>query len=275
MNKGGQEVIMTETITGVEVLKSRQNFSNYIEEHSHSVIEKLLKDYPKRPLHIIYPQLTQSSDGLLEAVSQLNGHLKAYIFWFIVNEKEDLKNITVNLNHYFDKNYCGIFLIKAVLNEDKIEFEPLLTPEVPTKQVRNENTPAKLLQKAYWDKYEQICDELQNDVQVIPAPQHYQYISIGKKGVQIMQTVNTMDKYIATELFINNDKAIFNKLLEYKSEIEEQLGFVDWQALDGKKSSRIRKTLNYDISDVSQLDKAIKEHIKMAEDFRETFRKYL
>lgn len=266
---------MTETITPIEVLKSRQNFSNYIEQHSQDVIKNLLKEHPKRPLHIIYPQLTQSSDGLLEAVSQLNGKLKAYIFWFIVNEKEDLKNITVNLNHYLDKNYCGIFLIKAVLNDDKIDFEALLTPEVPTKQVRNENTPAKLLQKAYWDKYFEICDELQSEMQVTPAPRHYQYISIGKKSVQIMQTVNTVDKYIATELFINNDKAIFNKLLGYKSEIEEKLGFLDWQALDGKKSSRIRKTLNYDISDVSQLDKAVKEHIKIAEDFRKTFSEYL
>lgn len=90
-----------------------------------------------------------------------------------------------------------------------------------------------------------------------------------------MQTVNTKDKYVATELFINNDKDIFNNLLKSKDEIETKLGFLDWQDLEGKKSSRIRQTLNYDISDTSQVDKAIKDHIKMAEDFREIFRKYL
>ena len=74
--------------------------------------------YPSRPLQIIYPQLTQSSDGLMEIVRQLEGNQKAYIFWFIVNEKEDLKNIALKLNLFFDKNYCGIFIIKAVLNED-------------------------------------------------------------------------------------------------------------------------------------------------------------
>ena len=266
---------MTETITATEVLKSRQNFSDYIEQNADTVIQNLLKDYPSRPLQIIYPQLTQSSDGLMEIVSRLEGNQKAYIFWFIVNEKEDIKNIAMTLNHYFDKNYCGVFIIKAVINGDKIEFEPILKPEAPTKQIRNKNTPAKLLQKAYWEKYFEICDELQSDMQVNPAPQHYQYISIGKKGVQIMQTVNTKDKYIATELFINNDKDIFKKLMEQKNEIEEKLGFLDWQALDGKKSSRIRQILNYDISDVSQIDKAVKEHIKMAENFRETFKKYL
>ena len=263
------------TITPIEVLKSRQNFSDYIEQNADTVIKNLLKDYPPRPLQIIYPQLTQSSDGLMEIVSRLEGNPKAYIFWFIVNEKEDLKNIALTLNHFFDKNYCGIFIIKAVLNEDKIEFEPILKPEAPTKQIRNENTPAKLSQKAYWEKYFEICDELQSDMQVNPAPQHYQYISIGKKGVQIMQTVNTKDKYIATELFINNDKDIFKKLMEQKNEIEKKLGLLDWQALEGKKSSRIRQILNYDISDVSQIDKAIKDHIKMAEDFRETFKRYL
>ncbi|HIT92456.1 MAG TPA: DUF4268 domain-containing protein [Candidatus Stercorousia faecigallinarum] len=266
---------MTETITATEVLKSRQNFSYYIEHNADTVIKNLLKDYPTRQLQIIYPQLTQSSDGLIEIVSRLEGNQKAYIFWFIVNEKEDLKNIALKLNLFFDKNYCGIFIIKAVLNEDKIEFEPVLKPALPSKQVRNENTPAKLLQKAYWEKYFEICDELQSEMQVNPAPQHYQYIPIGKKGVQIMQTVNTKDKYIATELFINNDKDIFKKLMERKTEIEEKLGFLDWQALEGKKSSRIRQTLNYDISDASQFDNAIKDHIKMAEDFRETFKKYL
>ena len=236
---------MTETITPIEVLKSKQNFSDYIEQNADSVIQNLLKDYPTRQLQIIYPQLTQSSDGLIEIVSRLEGNQKGYIFWFIVNEKEDLKNIALKLNLFFDKNYCGIFI------------------------------PAKLLQKAYWEKYFEICDELQSEMQVNPAPQHYQYIPIGKKGVQIMQTVNTKDKYIATELFINNDKDIFKKLMERKTEIEEKLGFLDWQALEGKKSSRIRQTLNYDISDASQIDNAIKDHIKMAEDFRETFKKYL
>lgn len=266
---------MTETITALEVLKSKQNFSNYIEQHAHDVIKNLITDYPARPLQIIYPQLTQSTDGLMEIVNQLAENQKAYIFWFVVNEKEELKNTANTLNHYFDKNYCGIFIIKVLLNEDKIDFECILKPEIPTKQVRNLNTPAKLMQKAYWDKYFEICDNLQSEMQVIPAPQHYQYISIGKKGVQIVQTVNTKDKYIATELFINNDKEIFNKLYKHKDEIETEIGFLDWQLLEGRKSSRIRKTADYDIANPKHVEIAIKEHIKMAEELRETFKKYL
>ncbi|MCD7879853.1 MAG: DUF4268 domain-containing protein [Candidatus Gastranaerophilales bacterium] len=111
-----------------------------------------------------------------------------------------------------------------------------MKPEIPTKTIRNENTPAKLLQKEYWEQYFEICDELQSEMQVTPAPRHYQYISMGKAGVQIVQTVNTKDNYAATEIMINNNKEIFNKLLENKSEIEEKLGNLDWQFLEGKKS---------------------------------------
>ena len=176
-------------------------------------------------------------------MNRLAGNQKAYIFWFIANEKEELRNTAITLNNYFDKNYCGIFTIKTILIGNKIEFEPLLKPEIPIKQTRNDNTPAKQLQKEYWEKYFEICDTLQSEMQVTPAPRHYQYIPIGKMGVQIMQTVNTQDKYIGTELFINNDKGIFNKLFENKEEIEKELGELDWQALEGKKSSRIRKTI--------------------------------
>ena len=266
---------MTEAITAQEVLKSRQNFSNYIEKYKDDVINELLKDYPNRGLHIICPQLTQNADGLIEAVGELRGNQKAYIFWFIANEKEDLINIAKTLNHCFNQNYCGLFVIKTILNGDKIEFKPILKPEIPTKQVRNNNTPAKQIQKEYWDRYFEVCDELQSEMQINPAPQHYQYISIGKKGVQIMQTVNTKDKYVATELFINNDKDIFNNLLKSKDEIETKLGFLDWQDLEGKKSSRIRQVLHYDITDTSNLYEIIKSHIKMAEDFRDTFKRFL
>lgn len=103
------------------------------------------------------------------------------------------------------------------------------------------------------------------------------YSIIGKrfnKGTEQEDEFRIPD-YNITELFINNDKDIFNNLLKSKDEIETKLGFLDWQDLEGKKSSRIRQVLHYDITDTSNLDETIKSHIKMAEDFKETFRKFL
>lgn len=270
---------MTETITALEVLKSKQNFSNYIEQHSDTVIKDLLKDYPARPLQIIYPQLTQSSEGLMEAVSQLNGDLKAYIFWFIVNEKENLKNIANTLNNYFDKKYCGIFLIKASLNDDKIEFETISKPEFAIKQKRevNTNTPSKQLQKSYWKIYIDLCDASEHpDMQISEAlPRHYQYVSIGKARVQILQTVNTSKNYVASEIAINNNKSIFENLLTYREDIEKEVGKLIWDCKENNKSCKIRKVFEIDINNPQNHEKAILEHIKMGAELKAIIYKYL
>ena len=44
-------------------------------------------------------------------------------------------------------------------------------------------------------------------------PQHYQNISIQKSGVQILQTVNTQRNYVASEIAINNNKDLIERLL--------------------------------------------------------------
>ena len=228
-------------------------------------------------MHIVYPQLTQSPEGLINAAGALVDEQKAYIFWFIANEKEDLLKIAKTLNNFFDKNYCGIFVIKTILNGDKMDFECLLKPELSDKKsyTRNENTPAKIFQKEYWEKYFEICDALQSEMQVNPKPQHFQYLPMGKRGVQIMQTVNTKLGFVATEIFINNNQSIFEKLLEHKVEIEEELGFLEWQPIEGKKSSRIRKTLGVNILKEENIERAVKLQIKTAEDFKKVFLKYL
>ena len=264
------------TITDTDALKSKANFTSYVEEHSQEIIEEALKGYPQHLLHIIYPQLTPSADGLMAAVGNLVDEQKAYIFYFVANEKEEVFKVIKVLNQNFT-DYCGIFVFKAELNNDKIEFKTILKPNLTKKPKRivNEQAPAKIFQKKYWKRYFELCDSLESDIQVNPKAQHLQYIPMGKRGVQIYQIVNTKLNCVSTEIFINEDKSIFNKLLEHKLEIEEELGYLEWQPLEGKKSSRIRKTLGVDISKDENLDRAIQLHIQTAEDFKKVFSKYL
>ena len=84
-----------------------------------------------------------------------------------------------------------------------------------------------------------------------------------------------LNKRVATEIFINNDQSIFEKLFEHKADIEEQLGYLEWQPIEGKKSSRIRKTLGVDILKEENIERAVKLQIQTAEDFKKVFSKYL
>ena len=260
----------TITTTLTDVFKSRQNFSDYIETNSSEVISQILENYPKRSMHIVYPQLTQSSEGLINAAGELVEEQKAYIFWFIANEKEDLLKIAKTLNNFFDKNYCGIFVIKAFLNRDKIEFNCILKPEHSI----NINTSCKIMQKQYWEKYFEICDEMALDLQVNPQYQHWQYLPMHKRRVCLMLSVSIQKEYIGVDLVIS-DKTIYKYLYNIKDKIEAELGKLEWINEPNNKTTKIRKTLTYDVSDLNTQAKAVKDHIDLALQFKETFSKYL
>ena len=260
----------TITTTLTDVFKSRQNFSDYIETNSSEVISQILENYPKRSMHIVYPQLTQSSEGLINAAGELVEEQKAYIFWFIANEKEDLLKIAKTLNNFFDKNYCGIFVIKAFLNGDKIEFNCILKPEHSI----NKNTPCKIMQKQYWEKYFEICDEMALDLQVNPQYQHWQYLPMHKRRVCLMLSVSIQKEYIGVDLVIS-DKTIYKYLYNLKDKIEAELGKLEWINEPNNKTTKIRKTLTYDVNDLNTQAKAVKDHIDLALQFKETFSKYL
>lgn len=260
----------TNTTTLADVFKSRQNFLDYIEANSSEIISQLLENYPKHSMHIVYPQLTQSSEGLINAAGELVDEQKAYIFWFIANEKEDLLKIAKTLNNFFDKNYCGIFVIKAFLNVDKIEFNCILKPEHSI----NRNTPCKIIQKQYWEKYFEICDEMALDLQVNPQYQHWQYLPMHKRRVCLMLSVSIQKEYIGVDLVIS-DKNIYKYLYNLKDKIEAELGKLEWINEPNNKTTKIRKTLTYDVSDLNTQAKAVKEHIDLALQFKETFSKYL
>ena len=260
----------TNTTTLADVFKSRQNFLDYIEANSSEIISQLLENYPKRSMHIVYPQLTQSSEGLINAAGKLVDEQKAYIFWVIANEKEDLLKIAKTLNNFFDKNYCGIFVIKAFLNVDKIEFNCILKPEHSI----NRNTPCKIIQKQYWEKYFEICDEMALDLQVNPQYQHWQYLPMHKRRVCLMLSVSIQKEYIGVDLVIS-DKTIYKYLYNIKDKIEAELGKLEWINEPNNKTTKIRKTLTYDVSDLNTQAKAVKDHIDLALQFKETFSKYL
>ena len=133
--------------------------------------------------------------------------------------------------------------------------------EIPTKPKRNKDTPTKRLQKNYWDLYITECDISENpDMQIKEAvPQHYQNVSIQKNGIQILQTINTLSNYVASEIAINNNKELFNKLFKNKTNIEKEIGKLQWDSKDTNKSAKIRKIFSIDINNSKNHKKAILE----------------
>lgn len=265
----------TLTLTAEQAFKSRKNFEDFIRDYDKQEILKVLSDCPgveDKTLTII-AELTQNFETYASALSELQrANLPRQIIWIVANEKGNFVECVKILNSLFTKGGC-IFLLKAYLNDNKMAFKILAQPSKTGRGSSGSDT--KLRQYNYWQKYFEICDELECNLQIKPASQHWQYIPIGKAGVSIQLTINTQQNYVGCELLINNNKEIFYKLEKSKEKIEKQLGELDWQELQGKKSSRIRKIYSTDLANEKIWETAVKEQIRMAEEFKTTFSKYL
>jgi len=267
------------TLTAEQILKTRQTFSDYVETHHDEISEEIAKDYPEAAFHTAFAQLTQNFEGF-KKFAELSP-VNQYVFWYITNEQQEVMQAIEVLNQMG----CGIFVIKGVLNEDKVEFIPVLKPEIRQKQKQtasrtiNKNTDTKNLQMEYWQVYEKICDTLGlGDFQVKPAQQHYQYLAAGKGGCSLLLTFNVKDS-LATVEFVNVtdlDKSKFNQLFAAKDKIEEELGELEWFEIPGKKSSKIKTVIKInDRNDRKEWETVIEQQIETAKQFKAVIPKYL
>ena len=260
-----------------EICKSKAAFNDFILNNPMPLeICEIMQNYPQKPV-VKIAELTQNIETLINTIGTEDFDTNQYLVWIVTRAKDEIVNTVKRLN---GKEGLGIFIMRAYLYNDETEigFECLLKPELKekVKRVINTETPAKQLQKEYWEVYKEVSDELQSEIQILEAlPRHYQPVSIGVKGVQIMLTINTQKHYIAAEIGINNDKTLFEKLLEHKEEIESEVGELEWDSKESNKSAKIRKTYYIDINNPVNHEKAAEEHVKMAEALTAIARKYL
>ncbi|MBO6180625.1 DUF4268 domain-containing protein [bacterium] len=266
-----------EKITLEEAFKSKAKFEELMVNSPMPIeICEVMQDYPKKPT-IRIAELTQNFETFLNKVGEEGFDPKQYLVWITTNPKDKIINTIKAINN--PTTGLGTFIFKASLNEDKTEFECILKPNEPSpsRRVKNENTPAKQNQKVYWETYITVCDASEHpNMQIKEAlPRHYQNISIGKSGVQILQTINTRENYVASEIAINNDKSIFERLIEHKSEIEKEVGKLEWYSKEGNTSSKIRKVFNIDVNLPKNHEQAATEQVEIANELTQIVYKYL
>jgi len=86
-------------------------------------------------------------------------------------------------------------------------------------------------------------------VRQTPAPQHWYNISNGSSEAHIGLTVNTRENLLGCEVYIDDNKPLFQFLKNQQSSIEKQLGGkLEW--IEAKKACRIvQRKENADIDD--------------------------
>ena len=226
-----------------EAFKSKAKFSELMENTPIPIIEELANSSKDKTI-IQIAELTQNEDTFFnvmgdESITNLQKPL--FIVWAITKEKERIMRV-VNLINKNANSGFGIYVFKVDSNENQIFIKCLAKPQI--KKV-SQGGKAKQFQLEYWEKYSEVCDSLgEGDYQIIPKPQHWQYLPLGKTGVSIQLTLNTRDNFIGVDLCITNNVQLFESLNSHKTDIEQALGTLEWVNKSNVKTAIIRKTIN-------------------------------
>ena len=264
------------TITAEEALKSKKNFEEFISDYDSPIITSTLANYSNIGGEVVVKicDLTQKIETLSSALADStiqNLQKPPFIVWIVTSPKDELLEVVKTLNKFSVKG-TKIFVFKAFLNEDKIKFECLLKPDILN---NSKGGKAKQLQLEYWTKYSEICDLLgEGDYQIIPKPQHWQYLPLGKTGISFQLTINTRDSFIGVDLCITNNVQLFDLLNSHKTDIEQELGALEWINKSNIKTARIRKTINIEITQ-DNFESIARTHIEIAKEFKKAVSKYL
>ena len=176
-------------------------------------------------------------------------------------------------NNLNENTYIGVIkqgVLKVVKQDNTVTFEGILDGDINS------------IVYEYFDlatDYSKLKEKLSKvDANMRKATtDHWYSVAIGTSEAHIDITLVNKDSVIGVELYISDNKELYDKLYENKDKIEEELGFnLEWRRLDSSKASRIIyhiKGLNFD--DHSNYNDLMNKTIDIAVALRDTFRKYI
>ncbi len=237
---------------------------------------------------IIENQLEQSDhDHLGKIITYASGLDAEVIVWIVKRAREEHRSAIewLNNNTNSDVNFFLIEL-KAYTIGNSIPAPYFSVIEKPNDFVKNTkiNNGSDSLNKSqserleFWSRFNEILIDRGKPFNVRKATtDHWYDVATGTSGVHVSMNLVNKDSIVCIDLYINDDKKLFDKLFAKKDIIEEELGFkLIWDRLDNSKASRIKynlEGLNFD--DHSNYDSLMNEMINISVKMRDTFKKYI
>lgn len=237
---------------------------------------------------IIENQLEPSNfEHLGKIITYASGLDAKVIVWIVKQAREEHKSAIewLNNNTNSDINFFLIELHAYKIGDSKPapQFQIVEKPNDFIKFSKNKTNSDSLNKSQserleFWNRFNDKLIEKGKPFNVRKATtDHWYDIAIGTSEAHIAIDLVNKDSMIVIELYINDNKEIFDKLYENREEIEEKFGHkLIWDKLENKKASRIKyyiKGLNFD--NHSNYDELIDESIDSATKMRDIFKKLI
>ena len=237
---------------------------------------------------IIENQLEMSNhDHLGKIITYASGLDAKVVVWIVKEAREEHRSAIEWLNNNTNSN-VNFFLIEIhaykIGNSDNAPmFQVIEEPNDFIKNNKSTNSSDTMNKSQsqrveFWNQFNNVLVERGKPFNVRKATtDHWYNVAIGTSDAHIDITLVNKDSVIGVELYITDNKELFDKLYQKKDKIEDDLGFkLDWRRLNNSKASRIVtfiKGLNFD--DHSNYNELMNKTIDLAVLMRDTFKKYI
>lgn len=237
---------------------------------------------------IIENQLEGTNHEHLGKIITYASGLNAKVMVWIVNEAKEEHRAAIewlNNNTNSDVNFflVEIHAYKIGDSDAAPKFEVVEKPNdfVKRSKVKTDNSDLNKSQGErliFWEQFNQVVVSRGKPFNLRKANTDHLYdVAMGTSDAHITIDLVNKDNRIVVEVYISDNKELFDTLEKHKEEIEQELGFsLIWDRLDGKKASRIKYCipgLNFD--DHSNYNGLMNQTIDAAVKLRDTFKKYI
>ena len=237
---------------------------------------------------IIENQLEISNhDHLGKIITYASGLDAKVVVWIVKEAREEHRSAIEWLNNNTNSN-VNFFLIEIHAyrigeSDPAPMFQVVEQPNDFIKNNKSTNRDESMNKSQsqrieFWNQFNNVVIERGKPFNIRKATtDHWYNVAIGTSEAHIDITLVNKDSLIGVELYITDNKELFDKLFEKKDIIEKDLGLkLDWRRLDNSKASRIFysiKGLNFD--DHSNYNELMNKTIDLAVLMRDTFKKYI
>ena len=220
-------------------------------------------------------------DHLGKIITYASGYDAEVVIWIVKDVREEHKRAVDWLNEHTDDkvNFFAIKMELWQISNSPVapKFQIISQPNGWSKVLKANNnknlTNTKVLQYDFWSGFREYATTNDAKFRLRKAcPQHWYDISLGSNDAHIALTINNRNNEMSCEIYIRDSRELFEKLLNRKKEIENQLGEkLNWLALEGKKASRIKLVCSADIFNHDQWSEYFSWLLEKAEVFQTVF----
>ena len=237
---------------------------------------------------IIENQLEATNhDHLGKIITYASGLDANVVIWIVKEAKEEHQSAIEWLNNKTTKDISFFLMeIHAFKIGDSLPAPQFVVVEKPNDfvKVANIGVDSGELSKAqserfnFWNKLNEVVVSRNKPFNIRKATTDNWYnVAIGTSEAHISITLVNKTNSIGIEVYISDNKELFDKLYSESESIQNELGFnMDWQRLDNKKASRIIYYIDgLDFNNHDNYDELINKVIDRVITIRNAFKNHL